>query len=76
MRAPVTCTLRTPSIDYNGRFCMASAAVAAARAFGLDRGLPFPLADVARTDAILLVGGNPTDRLRQNCRSSHCRTCP
>jgi assimilatory nitrate reductase catalytic subunit len=55
--------LRTPSIDYNGRFCMSSAAVAAARAFGLDRGLPFPLADVARTDAILLVGGNPAESL-------------
>ena len=55
--------LRTPSIDYNGRFCMASAAVAATRAFGLDRGLPFPLADIARTDAILLVGGNPAETL-------------
>jgi assimilatory nitrate reductase catalytic subunit len=55
--------LRTPSIDYNGRFCMASAAVAATRAFGLDRGLPFPLADVAHTDAILLVGGNPVETL-------------
>lgn len=40
-----------------------SRAVAAARAFGLDRGLPFPLADVARTDAILLVGGNPAESL-------------
>ncbi len=55
--------LRTPSIDYNGRFCMSSAAVAAQRAFGLDRGLPFPLADIARTDAILLVGGNPAETL-------------
>jgi assimilatory nitrate reductase catalytic subunit len=55
--------LRSPSIDYNGRFCMSSAAVAATRAFGLDRGLPFPLADVARTEAILLVGGNPAETL-------------
>jgi assimilatory nitrate reductase catalytic subunit len=55
--------LRTPSIDYNGRFCMASAAVAATRAFGVDRGLPFPLADIARTDAIFLVGGNPAETL-------------
>jgi assimilatory nitrate reductase catalytic subunit len=55
--------LRTPSIDYNGRFCMSSAAAAAQRAFGLDRGLPFPLADVARTDAILLVGANPAETL-------------
>jgi assimilatory nitrate reductase catalytic subunit len=55
--------LRTPSIDYNGRFCMSSAAAAAQRAFGLDRGLPFPLADVARTSAILLVGANPAETL-------------
>ncbi len=55
--------LRTPSIDYNGRFCMSSAANAGQRAFGLDRGLPFPLADIARTDAILLVGGNPAETL-------------
>src|SRR3954454_15169682 len=48
--------LRTKSIDYNGRFCMSSAAAAGTRAFGLDRGLPFPLADLAATDAILLVG--------------------
>jgi assimilatory nitrate reductase catalytic subunit len=50
--------LRTSAIDYNGRFCMSSAATAAQRAFGLDRGLPFPLEDIARTDAILLVGSN------------------
>ncbi|MBO0869081.1 MAG: molybdopterin-dependent oxidoreductase, partial [Micromonosporaceae bacterium] len=39
--------LRTANIDYNGRFCMSSAAAANLRAFGLDRGLPFPLDDVA-----------------------------
>jgi assimilatory nitrate reductase catalytic subunit len=50
--------LRTSSIDYNGRFCMSSAATAAQRAFGLDRGMPFPLEDIAATDAILLVGSN------------------
>ena len=51
--------LRTAMIDYNGRFCMSSAATAANRAFGIDRGLPFPLSDLAETDAILLVGSNP-----------------
>jgi len=51
--------LRTSMIDYNGRFCMSSAATAANRAFGIDRGLPFPLADVADAEAILLVGSNP-----------------
>ena len=35
--------LRTRHIDYNGRFCMSSAAAAGNRAFGIDRGLPFPL---------------------------------
>jgi assimilatory nitrate reductase catalytic subunit len=50
--------LRTRSIDYNGRFCMSSAAAAAQRAFGLDRGLPFPLPDIAGTDVLLLVGSN------------------
>jgi assimilatory nitrate reductase catalytic subunit len=53
--------LRTSQIDYNGRFCMSSAAAAGIRAFGLDRGLPFPLVDIARTEAILLVGGNPAE---------------
>jgi assimilatory nitrate reductase catalytic subunit len=51
--------LGTSMIDYNGRFCMSSAATAANRAFGLDRGLPFPLADIAEAEAILLVGSNP-----------------
>ncbi len=30
--------LGTSQIDYNGRFCMSSAAAAGGRAFGLDRG--------------------------------------
>ena len=51
--------LRTAMIDYNGRFCMSSSATASNRAFGIDRGLPFPLADIAETKAILLVGSNP-----------------
>jgi assimilatory nitrate reductase catalytic subunit len=55
--------LRTSAIDYNGRFCMSSAANAAGRAFGIDRGLPFPLADIAEADAVLLVGSNPADTM-------------
>ncbi len=55
--------LRTRHIDYNGRFCMASAAAAAMRAFGLDRGLPFPLEDLPHADAILLVGANPAETM-------------
>ncbi|TFV50350.1 molybdopterin oxidoreductase family protein [Blastococcus sp. TF02A-35] len=55
--------LRTSAIDYNGRFCMSSAAGAANRAFGLDRGLPFPLADIADADVVVLVGSNPADTM-------------
>ncbi|QTE31508.1 molybdopterin oxidoreductase family protein [Pengzhenrongella sicca] len=55
--------LRTPSIDYNGRFCMASAAAGANRAFGIDRGLPFPLADLGRAQAVLLLGSNPAETM-------------
>ena len=55
--------LGSSSIDYNGRFCMSSAAAATNRAFGIDRGLPFPLADVASANVILLVGGNPADTM-------------
>ncbi|MEU1304597.1 molybdopterin oxidoreductase family protein [Streptomyces shenzhenensis] len=50
--------LGTSQIDYNGRFCMSSAAAAGTRAFGLDRGLPFPLADIPRTGCLILVGSN------------------
>jgi assimilatory nitrate reductase catalytic subunit len=55
--------LRTKHIDYNGRFCMASAAAAAQRALGIDRGLPFPVADIAGAQAILLVGTNPAETM-------------
>nr|WP_246241764.1 molybdopterin oxidoreductase family protein [Flexivirga aerilata] len=50
--------LGTSRIDYNGRFCMSSAAAAGGRAFGLDRGLPFPLEDLAGADSVMLVGSN------------------
>jgi len=50
--------LGTANIDYNGRFCMSSAAAGASRAFGIDRGLPFPLEDIAHAGVILLVGAN------------------
>ncbi|WP_215455307.1 molybdopterin oxidoreductase family protein [Streptomyces sp. ATCC 21386] len=50
--------LGTSQIDYNGRFCMSSAAAAGTKAFGLDRGLPFPLEDIPRTGCVVLVGSN------------------
>lgn len=55
--------LRTANIDYNGRFCMSSAAAAGMRAFGVDRGLPFPVSDLAGADVILLVGGNVAETM-------------
>ncbi len=50
--------LRTPNIDYNGRFCMSSAAAGMNRSFGVDRGLPFPLSDLGGAQAVLLLGSN------------------
>ncbi|MDQ8701736.1 molybdopterin-dependent oxidoreductase [Streptomyces sp. LHD-70] len=55
--------LGTAAIDYNGRFCMSSAAAAGLKAFGLDRGMPFPLADIAEADTVLLAGGNPAETM-------------
>nr|WP_322887987.1 molybdopterin oxidoreductase family protein [Wenjunlia vitaminophila] len=55
--------LGTSQLDYNGRFCMSSAAAAGLRAFGLDRGLPFPLADLGGADVVLLAGANPAETM-------------
>lgn len=55
--------LGTSRIDYNGRFCMSSAAAAANRSFGLDRGLPFPVSDLGAADAVLLLGSNVGDTM-------------
>ncbi|MEV7788537.1 molybdopterin oxidoreductase family protein [Streptomyces sp. NPDC088106] len=55
--------LGTSQIDYNGRFCMSSAAAAGGKAFGLDRGLPFPLEDIPRTGCVILVGSNPAETM-------------
>ena len=50
--------LGTANVDYNGRFCMSSAAAAANRSLGVDRGLPFPLTDLGQAQAVLLLGSN------------------
>ena len=55
--------LRTSQIDYNGRFCMSSAAAASMKAFGIDRGLPFPLADIPDAQTILLIGSNVAETM-------------
>jgi assimilatory nitrate reductase catalytic subunit len=55
--------LGTSQIDYNGRFCMSSAAAASIRAFGLDRGMPFPITDLAEADVVLMAGGNVAETM-------------
>jgi assimilatory nitrate reductase catalytic subunit len=55
--------LGTSQIDYNGRFCMSSAAAAGIKAFGVDRGMPFPVTDLANADAVLLIGANPAETM-------------
>ncbi|HEY8481422.1 MAG TPA: molybdopterin-dependent oxidoreductase [Spirillospora sp.] len=55
--------LGTSQIDYNGRFCMSSAAAASGRAFGMDRGLPGPVTDLAASGAVLLAGGNVAETM-------------
>jgi len=42
---------------------MSSAAAAGSRAFGMDRGLPFPVADLANAGAVLLAGANPAETM-------------
>ena len=55
--------LRTANIDYNGRFCMSSAAAAGNRAFGVDRGLPFPVEHLDDAETILLLGSNVAETM-------------
>lgn len=50
--------LRTRFIDYNGRFCMSSAASAGVKTFGIDRGLTHTLADIPLAECIILAGTN------------------
>jgi assimilatory nitrate reductase catalytic subunit len=55
--------LGTANIDYNGRFCMSAAAAAMTSALGVDRGLPFPLDDIAHAEVVLLVGANVAETM-------------
>jgi len=50
--------LGTRYIDYNGRYCMSSAAAAAVRAFGADRGLTMPLSEIPNARYLILAGTN------------------
>ncbi|WP_329339502.1 molybdopterin oxidoreductase family protein [Streptomyces sp. NBC_00663] len=60
--------LGTSQIDYNGRFCMSSAAAGGIKAFGLDRGLPFPLEDIPKTGCVILVGSNLAETMPPSLR--------
>jgi assimilatory nitrate reductase catalytic subunit len=55
--------LETRNIDSSSRFCMSSSALAMEQAFGLDRGLPFPLADLPHAKVIFLAGTNIADTM-------------
>ena len=55
--------LGTSRIDYNGRFCMSSAAAAGMRAFGVDRGLPFPLEALDSASTIMMLGSNVAETM-------------
>lgn len=50
--------LRSKYIDYNGRYCMSSAAAAGNQAFGLDRGMTMPLSEIPKAKYIILAGTN------------------
>ena len=63
--------LETANFDYNGRFCMSSAAAAANRAFGIDRGLPFPLTWLGEADMLLVAGGNPRETMPPSNATSY-----
>ena len=55
--------LGTANIDYNGRFCMSSAAAASIRALGIDRGLPFTLENIVGAEVVLLSGSNVAETM-------------
>lgn len=55
--------LGTAKVDYNGRYCMSSAAAGQNRAFGIDRGMPFPVSDIADADVVTLWGSNCADTM-------------
>lgn len=50
--------LRSRHIDYNGRYCMSSAAAASNLAFGIDRGMTAPLSELPNAKYIVLAGTN------------------
>ncbi|MGF7032200.1 assimilatory nitrate reductase catalytic subunit [Paenibacillus mucilaginosus] len=53
--------LQTRYIDYNGRFCMSSAAAGFMRTFGVDRGSTLPWTDLHETDCLFIAGSNTAE---------------
>lgn len=53
--------LGTRYIDYNGRFCMSSAAGGFLRTFGVDRGSTLPWTDIDETDCLFIAGSNTAE---------------
>jgi assimilatory nitrate reductase catalytic subunit len=53
--------LQTRYIDYNGRFCMSSAAGGFLRSFGVDRGSTMPWTDIHQTDCLFIAGSNTAE---------------
>jgi assimilatory nitrate reductase catalytic subunit len=55
--------VKTANIDYNGRYCMSSAAAAMNAVYGMDRGLPFPLETLSGAACLVLWGSNLAETL-------------
>ncbi|PRO66348.1 molybdopterin oxidoreductase family protein [Alkalicoccus urumqiensis] len=53
--------LGTRFIDYNGRFCMSSAAGGFLKTFGMDRGSTLPWTELEHSDCFLMAGSNTAE---------------
>jgi assimilatory nitrate reductase catalytic subunit len=53
--------LGTKNIDYNGRYCMSSAATGFNQTVGIDRGSTNPWSDIKFADVLLIAGSNTAE---------------
>ncbi|TLS37836.1 formate dehydrogenase subunit alpha [Pseudalkalibacillus caeni] len=53
--------LGTRYIDYNGRFCMSSAAGGFIKTFGIDRGSTLPWPELEHSDCFFMAGSNTAE---------------
>ncbi|QOR65051.1 formate dehydrogenase subunit alpha [Cytobacillus suaedae] len=53
--------LGTRFVDYNGRFCMSSAAGGFIQTFGIDRGSTLPWTELEHTDCFFMAGTNTAE---------------